>query len=59
LNRQALAWLTSSLYKTGASLKALLRVRQVRAAAKDRALLKFLTGLEARIKRALNLGAIS
>jgi hypothetical protein len=56
---KALVWLASSLYKTGASRRGLPRVRQARAAAKDRALLRFLTGLEVRIRRALSVGANS
>jgi tetratricopeptide (TPR) repeat protein len=49
LKAQALAWLASSLYKTGKPRRATSRLRQSRAIAKDRALLKFLDGLEARI----------
>jgi hypothetical protein len=48
LRAQALAWLASSLYKTGKSKGALKRIRQARAVSKDRDLRKFLDGLEAR-----------
>ena len=49
LKAHALAWLASSFYKTGNPRRGLPRLRQSRAIAKDRALLKFLDGLEARI----------
>jgi len=53
LKAQALAWLASSLYKTGGLRRALSRLRQAREIAKDRKLLKFLRGLEIRINRSL------
>ena len=48
---QALSWLASSLFKTGKSKAALVRLQQARTFAKDRDLLKFLAGLETRIDR--------
>ena len=50
---QALAWLASSLYKTGNPTRALSRIRQARDITKDGELRKFLDGLEARINRSL------
>lgn len=53
LKAQALAWLSSSLYKTGNSKGALTRIDQAREIATSRELRKFLAGLEARINRRL------
>lgn len=53
---KALAWLASSLYKTGEPKRAMTRIRQSRAIVtrtKDASLEKFLAGLEARIARSL------
>ena len=51
LTARALAWLASSLYKTGKPRQALLRLKQSRAIASEAVLLKFLDGLDARINR--------
>ncbi len=51
LKAEALAWLASSLYKTGAPKHALTRIRQSREIAKSHELRKFLDGLESRIIR--------
>ena len=48
---QALAWLASSLYKTGALEEATKRVRQSQSLACDASLVRFLSGLERRILR--------
>ena len=48
---QALAWLASSLYKTGALDEAIRRVGQSRSLASDASLVRFLVGLEKRILR--------
>jgi tetratricopeptide (TPR) repeat protein len=56
LKAKALAWLASSLYKTGKPKSAMTRIRQSRAIVtrtKDASLEKFLDGLEARIARSL------
>ncbi|HXN84482.1 MAG TPA: tetratricopeptide repeat protein [Candidatus Binataceae bacterium] len=56
LKAKALAWLASSLYKTGEPRRAMMRVKQSRAIAqrtKTTLLQKFLDGLEARIARSL------
>lgn len=49
LRAQALAWLSSSLYKTGRYNLALTTLRQSKNLAKDRNHVKFLKGLEGRI----------
>jgi hypothetical protein len=51
LKAQALAWLASSLSKTGAPKRALGRIHQARNITKSLKLLKFLDGLESRITR--------
>jgi tetratricopeptide (TPR) repeat protein len=51
LKAQALAWLASSLYKTGRRQHALTRIRQSREIARSRGLRKFLDSLETRIAR--------
>ena len=48
---QTLAWLASSLYKTGALEEATRRVRQSRSLASDASLVRFLASLERRILR--------
>ncbi len=50
-NAEALAWLASSLYKTGRPYDAMQRLAQSRAVAQDARLLRFLVGLERRIHR--------
>jgi hypothetical protein len=50
---QCLAWLASSLYKTGEGLVALSRLAESRAATTDEGLMRFLAGLERRISRRL------
>lgn len=52
-NAEALAWLASSLYKTGRPHDAMRRLRQARAEARDAKLSRFLEGLEGRIRRCL------
>ncbi len=52
-NAEALAWLASSLYKTGRPQDALRRLTQARAVALDAKLGRFLDGLERRIRRVL------
>ena len=52
-NAEALAWLASSLYKTGRPHDALGRLRQARAVAPDANRRRFLDGLERRIRRCL------
>ena len=47
----ALAWLASSLYKTGALDEATRRVQQSRSSASDERLVRFLASLERRILR--------
>jgi tetratricopeptide (TPR) repeat protein len=54
LKAKTLAWLASSLFKTGKPRDALRRIRQARGIAKDRGLRKFLDGLEARMLHSLN-----
>lgn len=49
----ALAWLASSLYKTGRPHDAMERLRQARVVAGDADLRRFLDGLERRIRRGL------
>jgi len=56
LKAKAIAWLTSSLHKTGEPQRAMSRLRQAREIArrtKNASLQKFLDGLEARIARSL------
>jgi hypothetical protein len=56
LEAKALAWLASSLHKTGEPKRAMMRLRQSRAIArrpKNASLEKFLDGLEVRIARSL------
>ena len=48
---KSLAWLASSLYKTGSPEEALKRVRQSRSLASDARLIRFLVRLEGRIHR--------
>ena len=50
---EALAWLASSLYKTGRPYDAMQRLAQSSAVAQDARLLRFLVGLERRIQRSL------
>ena len=52
-NAEALAWLASSLYKTGRPHDAMRRLTQARAVALDAKLGRFLDGLERRIRRVL------
>jgi hypothetical protein len=52
----ALAWLASSLYKTGAPRAAMARLNQSARIASDPELLKFLAGLRRRISRAFRAG---
>jgi tetratricopeptide (TPR) repeat protein len=49
---QALAWLASSLYKTGHPRLALSSLRKSRSATRDTELREFLDGLERRVRRA-------
>jgi tetratricopeptide (TPR) repeat protein len=48
---EALAWLASSLYKTGSPEEALTRVRQPHSLTSDAELIRFLVRLEKRIQR--------
>ena len=48
---QCLAWLASSLHKTGRSEAALVRLHEGREVAADDSLRRFLDGLESRIRR--------
>ena len=50
-NAEALAWLASSLYKTGRPHDAMRRLAAARAVAPDANLRRFLAGLERRIHR--------
>jgi tetratricopeptide (TPR) repeat protein len=50
---QAFAWLASSLYKTGRPHRAIRALQESRSLTRDAKLRKFLTGLEARIARAV------
>jgi tetratricopeptide (TPR) repeat protein len=50
---RALAWLASSLYKTGRPREALARVEEAFALAEERELIGFLQGLRRRVDRAL------
>lgn len=52
-NAEALAWLASSLYRTGRPHDAMRRLTQARAVALDAKLGRFLDGLERRIRRVL------
>ncbi len=52
-NAEALAWLASSLYKTGRPHDAMGRLRQARGEARDAKLSRFLDGIEGRIRRCL------
>lgn len=52
-NAEALAWLASSLYKTGRPQDAMGRLMQARAVAREAKLGRFLDGLEGRIRRCL------
>jgi len=49
----ALAWLASSLYKSGRPRRALSTIGRARRIARDAELLKFLYGLERRVRRSL------
>jgi|SRR5579871_2595401 len=51
IRAQALAWLASSLYKTGAPEEALANLAKAKQLASDPELLRFLEGLERRINR--------
>ncbi len=52
-NAKALAWLASSLHKTGRAQDALGRLAQARAVARDAPLRRFLIGLERRIRKSM------
>jgi tetratricopeptide (TPR) repeat protein len=52
---ECLAWLASSLYKTGRAEAALQRLRQSRDVAEGRELMDFLLGLERRIRARISL----
>ena len=52
-NAKALAWLASSLHKTGRAQDALGRLAQARALARDAPLRRFLVGLERRIRKSM------
>lgn len=47
---ECLAWLASSLYKTGRTPEALERLREAREATESRQLIKFLAGLDRRVR---------
>jgi len=53
IKAQALAWLGSSLYKTGFPEEALAALNKAKRLASDRELSRFLAGLERRISRSL------
>jgi len=48
---EALAWLSSSLYKTNQPKEAIKRLRQAQQLTKNKKLVKFLSGLEKRIEK--------
>lgn len=52
-NAEALAWLASSLFKTGRPQEALKRLMEARNATQDESLVRFLVGLERRVNRKL------
>ena len=58
-NAEALAWLASSLYKTGRPHDAIQRLMQARAVAQDTGLHRFLDRLERRINRSLTREGLS
>jgi hypothetical protein len=54
---ECLAWLASSLYKTGRSADALERLRAAREATQSSELMRFLAGLERRIRARIAIDA--
>ena len=58
-NSEALAWLASSLYKTGRPHDAIQRLMQAHAVAQDMGLQRFLDSLEGCINRSLSRGRLS